>query len=619
MSYIYTTCCILAVKLLFNNERSNRMISFLKPDAEQFFRTYNITQFTVSKDENKIIFSSNLNGKFNLWTMDLPNHFPYPLTYNDQTSNFIKIDPKNRYVLTGFDHDGDENYQIYALPLEGGKPLPLITGEKHEKYYFGDLSEDGERIYYITSHNNSSFLNIRRYNLNTKEDELLLEGTDTPGYLEAVSPKEKTFAYIKQYANTYTLGYIIKGDEQICVTPSPEVVHTVSNMIYVSENVIYMITNYESDFSYLASFELNTKTFTPILKLEQEDMKEIKWHKKTNTLYIVSEKGVVDLLYAYQVNSNTLTPIESPLEIIDQISLADSGNLYILGQSATENDNIYMRSINGKWKRITDNRVLGVPEAAMVDPEIVSYPSFDGKKIESLLFRAKPEVANGYTIFWPHGGPQYAERKVFRGLFQFPLGRGYNIFAPNFRGSTGYGASFTKMVEGDWGEGPRLDCIAGIEWLFEQGISERDKLFVVGGSYGGYMTLLLAGRHPEYFRAAVDIFGPSNLFTFIDSVPAHWKPIMKRWLGDPVEDKERLTKDSPITYLEQMTKPMLVIQGANDPRVVKAESDQIVAALKEKGVDVEYLVLEDEGHGFSKKENEIKVNRLILEFLEKHQ
>ncbi|GGH73859.1 hypothetical protein GCM10007096_01520 [Pullulanibacillus pueri] len=132
------------------------------------------------------------------------------------------------------------------------------------------------------------------------------------------------------------------------------------------------------------------------------------------------------------------------------------------------------------------------------------------------------------------------------------------------------------------------------------------------------MTLLLAGRHPEYFRACVDIFGPSNLFSFIDSVPEHWKPIMERWLGDPVKDRERLEKDSPMTYLKTMTKPMLVIQGANDPRVVKAESDQIVAALKEQGTEVEYLIFEDEGHGFSKKSNEIEAYSRVLEFFEKH-
>src|SRR5699024_6858718 len=185
--------------------------------------------------------------------------------------------------------------------------------------------------------------------------------------------------------------------------------------------------------------------------------------------------------------------------------------------------------------------------------------------------------------------------------------------------STGYGAEFVKMVEGDWGHGPRLDNVEGIKWLFEEGISSPEKLFLVGGSYGGYMALLLHGRHPEYFRAVVDTFGPSNLFTFVNSVPDPWKPLMKRWVGDPQPDRQRFINDSPIAYVQAMPKPMLVIQGAKDPLVVKEESDQIVAKLKEKGRDVEYLLLEDEGHGFSKKENEINVYMRVLDFLEKHQ
>src|SRR5699024_10978154 len=153
--------------------------------------------------------------------------------------------------------------------------------------------------------------------------------------------------------------------------------------------------------------------------------------------------------------------------------------------------------------------------------------SFDGMEIKTLLFQAHPEYGNGYTIFWPHGGPQAAERKCFRSMFQAFLNRGYTIFATNFRGSSGYCSLFVRLLEQDWGYGPRLDCVAWVEWLFNNGITERDNLFLVGGSYGGYMALLLHGRHPEYFRAVVDIFGPSNLFTFVNSVPDHWKPLMK--------------------------------------------------------------------------------------------
>lgn len=595
------------------------MIQFPKPDVEQFLRSYVIRNFDVSKDESLIVFSSNLNGKFNLWAMDAEHLYPYALTYHDQANMFIKIDPEKRFILADMDQDGDENYKIYALPIEGGVPLPLFEAERKDKFFFGHLSKDGERLYYLTSKNNPNYLNIHCYNLKTKEDRLLHEGSTGPTEFGAVSPEEKSFFYLEMYANTYAVGFVKIGERSQCITPSKDVVHTVRDGFYYDENRIYFITNYESEYAYLASYDIDQDRFTPVLKIEQEDIKAIGWHKESQTIYLVTEKGVTDLLYAYSLETQQLSLLEKPVDVVESIKVMESGSLYLLGRSATKPLNIYQKGVNGEWRSLTKNVVLGVAEEEMVEPEVVRYTSFDGMEIEALLFKAKPDVANGYTVFWPHGGPQAAERKFFRPFFQLLVGRGYSVFAPNFRGSTGYGASFEKLVEGDWGEGPRLDCVAGIEWLFEQGIVDQDKLFLVGGSYGGYMSLLLSGRHPEYFRAVVDIFGVSNLFTFYDSVPDHWKPAMKRWLGDPVEDRERFIKDSPITYLDQMVKPLLVIQGANDPRVVKAESDQIVAKLRENGVEVEYLVFDDEGHGFSRKVNEIKAYRTLLEFLERHQ
>lgn len=166
----------------------------------------------------------------------------------------------------------------------------------------------------------------------------------------------------------------------------------------------------------------------------------------------------------------------------------------------------------------------------------------------------------------------------------------------------------------------RLICsdVEGIEWLLKVGKADPKKLFLMGGSFGGYLSLLLHGRHGDYFKAVVDLYGESDLISFLQSVPSSWKPLMKQRLGDPVENKERLIQDSPITYVDNMTKPMLVIQGKNDTRVVKAQSDLIVNALRERKRNVEYLVLDDEGHGFSKKDNEIFVYKHIVDFLDKN-
>ncbi len=594
------------------------MIKFPKPTVEQFFQTYVISNFTVSDDEQKLIFSSNLNGKMNVWAMDLPDQFPYLFAHQDESAHFLKFDPNNRYVLAGFDNEGDENVQIYAVPPEGGLPQPFITGEPSEKYLLTELSEDGERIYYMTSKDNPSFLNTHVRELASGKDTLLNVGEVSPTTLSAVSPNETNYVYSRQFANTYVTAHVKVGDEEYPLTPDPEKVHVTFSPVFTDDNTVYFITDYEAEYAYLAKYDLTTNKFSEVLKIKDEEIASLKWNKQTETFYIVTEKGVTDFLYTYDLQTKDLQKVTTPVDVINKIEVTKTGVIFLLGLSAKIPTNIFQLTTDN-WQQLTSNNVLGVDKAEMVEPEVISYKSFDGMEIEALLFKADPEYDNGHTIFWPHGGPQAAERKTFRSMFQCFLNRGYTIFAPNFRGSTGYGSEFVKLVEHDWGNGPRLDCVAGIDWLVDEGITDPEHLFLVGGSYGGYMALLLHGRHPEYFKAVVDIFGPSDLFTFVNSVPDHWKPIMERWLGDPERDKERFVNDSPVTYLDGMTKPMLVIQGAKDPRVVKEESDQIVAKLKEKGRDVEYLVLEDEGHGFSKKENEIKVYQLMLDFLEKHQ
>ncbi|WP_080875974.1 S9 family peptidase [Oceanobacillus timonensis] len=596
------------------------MIKFPKPEVEQFFHTYSIDHFQVRKDEKKLIFSTNLSGKRNLWALDLSkgHPYPYPFAHKDESSLFIQFDPNGTYVLTSFDSDGDENYQIYALPPAGGIPQPLITGAENEKYLFAHLSKDGKRVYYNTSENNPNFLNTRVRHLDTDKDELLVEGEGAPTTLLAVSEDEGTFVYESMFANTYNNIFIQKEDKKVYLTPDPKKVHVSYEPVFTDNNSIYFPTDFDSEYMYLAKYDIEQETFSKVLELAEESIEIVKYDKSSNSLYVVTAKGVEDKLYQYKLISGELKEIKKPFDLVDQITITESGAVYILGGSAVKPDNIYRLTDNEKWEQLTDNRVLGVSEEELVDPEMVTYSSFDGMEIESLLFRAKPENANGYTVFWPHGGPQAAERKFFRAMFQSILNRGYHIFAPNFRGSTGYGSSFVKLVEQDWGHGPRLDNVEGVKWLFDQNISDPDHLFLVGGSYGGYMALLLHGRHPAYFKAVIDIFGPSDLFTFVNSVPPHWKPIMERWLGDPERDKERFVEDSPVTYLETMTKPMLVIQGAKDPRVVKEESDQIVQKLQDKGRDVQYLVLEDEGHGFSKKENEMKVYKRMLDFMEEH-
>lgn len=591
-------------------------IEFPPPGVEQYFRTFRIGPFAVDAEERTLIYCTNMDGKMNLWAMDLERRYPYPFTTLGEACSNILPDPKGRYVIAAFDRDGDENWQVYALPPAGGDPLPLLQAEG-EKFFPIQLSEDGRYLYYCTSQGNPQFLNSYRYDLETGEQELLYTGEGATTFLVTVAREGDAFVTAEALSNTMRFVYLHTGGERLPLRRADEP-HGAGAAVIWDKDTVYFVTDEGDDIHYLARYDVPTRTVAQLVRLEGQDMIHLEAHREGNALYILAMQGVADRLYRYDLDTGRLDEIPLPYDTVEGLHVAMSGTLYVLGRSSDVPFNISRLVPGGDWERLTDNRVLGVAPESLRPAEVVRYKSFDGLEIEALLFRPLPEKANGYTVFWPHGGPQWAERKAYRSLFQVLLAAGYTVFAPNFRGSTGYGTRFTKMVERDWGHGPRLDCVAGVEWLIEQGIAERGKLFVVGGSYGGYMTLLLHGRHPEYWRACVDIFGPSNLFTFYNSVPDFWKPMMDQWLGNPERDKDKLTEDSPITYLKNMTKPMLVIQGANDPRVVKAESDQIVEALRAQGTEVEYMVIEDEGHGFSRVENEIAVYRRVLEFLARH-
>ncbi len=592
------------------------MIEFDRPDIEEFFRTYAITGFAVDESETHIALSTNLSGKYNIWGLNLPSTYPYPLSYVDQTPAYMKFDPQGRYLLAGFDRDGDENVQMYLLPVNGGalKPLRMHEGRRH---YFTALSKDGDRVYYCSDKENHTFLNGYVYHVDTGEESTLYVGEGGSTHLAWVAPDESSFIVLTAYANTYAPAFLHRGDQVTCLTPDPDTVHVVADGDYAGDAFIFT-TNYGEDRAYLAQHHLSTGEFRKLWGISDADLGGLAVHEESHTAYVIAHRGVEDRLYAFDMNSEEARPIDSPVSVIEDMKIGKSGTLYILGRSDVDPFNLYRRTPEGEWTKLTNNQVMGMARQQLVQAEVVHFPSFDGLEIEALWFAAHAETANGYTVVWPHGGPQASERRMFRPFFQYLCSRGYNVWAPNFRGSSGYGAAFMKMVEGDWGYGPRLDMVESIEWLIRQGRAHHHRLFLVGGSYGGYMTLLLHGRHADYFEACVDIFGPCNLFTFLNSVPDHWKPMMKQWLGDAEEDRERLTVDSPITYLNGMTKPMFVVQGANDPRVVKAESDQIVQALRDQGTEVDYLVFEDEGHGFMKKANEMAAYRRIVEFLDAH-
>ena len=282
-------------------------------------------------------------------------------------------------------------------------------------------------------------------------------------------------------------------------------------------------------------------------------------------------------------------------------------------------NDIYVYDIKKKkFKQITFSMIGGIPKNDFVIPHEIKYKSFDGLEISAYLYVPKGSKKDGRNpaIVWPHGGPEWQEKNLFNKFFQIMVNRGYIVIAPNFRGSTGYGKTFQNKIYKDWGGDEFKDVLGAYDYLINSGYADKSKIAVVGGSFGGFMTLTCVTKAPDLWKCAVDIFGPSNLHTFQKSIPEHWKPGVIELVGDPVKDNDLLKERSPINFVDNIKCPIFIVQGKNDPRVVQSESDQIVERLKAQNKQVEYLVLEDEGHGFSKVSNQILVWEKICSFLD---
>jgi dipeptidyl aminopeptidase/acylaminoacyl peptidase len=313
-------------------------------------------------------------------------------------------------------------------------------------------------------------------------------------------------------------------------------------------------------------------------------------------------------------------------------SLEMSGNSpveYVISfTSATQPSQIYVNTPADDDKpivKLTNERVLGIPQELFSRGEDASYTSHDGLRISSRLYFPSPKL--GFEgprplVLYVHGGPQSQERPDFT-WFSMPLIQllslnGFAVFVPNVRGSTGYGFKYMKHVDHDWGGKDRLDHIEGLKFLEKDPGIDSSRRAVVGRSYGGYMTLTLATRHPDLWQAACDMFGPYNLISFIERLPESWAAYFYLSMGHPEKDADFLKERSPSTYFHQLKAPMLIIQGKNDPRVVEQESKDIVERLNADGKHVEYLMFEDEGHDVLKFKNKVTVYNRIVDFFKEH-
>lgn len=597
---------------------------------EQFFAVRRFSSaLAFTADGSQLLFASNMSGQFNLWRVPVEGGWPDQLTsFAEETVRGLGVSPVDGRILFCADHDGDEFHQMYLLDPERGWPQK-ITDEPQVQHYVGSAAwaPDGTRFAYAANARKPTDMEVWVRDLESGETRPVFgEGMFAfPGTFSPDGTKLLALDFRNNSDTSIHLVDLETGDTRE-LTPHEDEGIFVSGPWARDGSGFYLISDAESEFHGLAFYDLASDT-TRWVEEPTMDVDDVSMSADGRVLgWIVNDQGY-DRLRLRDLETGEdlpeadlpsggrphLTGAEPPLALSP-----DGSRAAVISASPRRPPEAWVvETATGKSRPVTDSRLGGLREDDLVDAELVTYTSFDGREIPAWLYR--PNVDGKVPVVLSiHGGPEAQERPVYQPLYQYLLSRGIGVLATNIRGSTGYGKTYQRLVQRDWGGGDMQDWEHAAKWLREQDWVDGDRLGVYGGSYGGFAVLTCVTRLPDYWAAAVDIFGPSNLVTFAKAVPPTWKRFIARFVGDPETEADFLMERSPITYVDNVRAPLLVIQGATDPRVVKGESDQLVDKLESLGREVEYVVFDDEGHGFTKRTNELKAYGLAAAWLERH-
>ncbi len=613
---------------------------------------------------NLVTFISDLSGRLSLYGMDARGSVPYPLLPPHISLHNPKllgghshiVFPDLGRILVMIDHEGDERYQPRWIPIDGGFPEPAFPERfRGGRFHITAYSGKDHVVYLSRELDHGQGLEALRFHAATGDVETLTRSRwgSSP---DAFAPDHRTVLLVDEYlAGDRVLYLLEKGQPRPRILfgtplehrdPKEEVPRTgfASPLFTPDGHGILVVTALFDDAFGVGLLDLNAPgrvTPVPVTGLRHEGWGEMVHLHRFGSSYGL-EYNIDGCSWLYVAK---FVPKPTPrMEVLDVLcgegDLADgtlqsihhdleSGTYILSFSSATSPSQLLSIAPRPtpRIHRLTRERVLGVPASHLSPGEDASFTSFDGERISARLYLPAPET-DAQTpfplVYYIHGGPQSQERPDFTWfsmpLIQFLTLRGFAVFVPNARGSTGYGLRFSSLVDNDWGGGDRRDHVTAMKHLARDPRIDTARAAVMGRSYGGFMTLTLIGRHPELWSAAVDMFGVYDLLRTSERIPDSWKPYFRVAVGDTTTEEGRrfLAERSPRRFLHQLACPLLVIQGANDPRVVAQESQDLVDDLRAAGKQVEYLLFEDEGHDVLKFGNRVRCYNRIADFFGVH-
>lgn len=597
---------------------------------KDFFRNQEKVNYSLSQDGAHLAYLAPYKNRMNLHVQQIGNDTPVRITGvedRDIAGFFWASDDRILYLK---DFGGDENFHLYGVNINGENDIDLTPFDDVKVQIIDDLRDDEQHVIIGLNKRNPQIFDPYRLNINTGEMEIIAQNPgNVTGWMTDHEGKLRLAITTDGVNNSILYRDTEKDEFKTVITTDFR--ESVDPLFFTFDNKhLYASSNLKRDKNAIVKFDIATgKEIEVLYENPDVDVSGLRYSRKRKVLTHIH---YTDWKLQFKFLDKEREALQNRLE-------SEIGQQYEVVPVSTNKaeDKFLIRTYSDRsrgayffYDKNTDQltKITEVSpwlnEDDLAEMKPITYQSRDGLTINGYLTLPK-DVApeNLPVVVNPHGGPWARDAWTFNPEVQFLANRGYAVLQMNFRGSTGYGRNFWEASFNQWGLKMQDDITDGVQWLVKQGIADPKCIAIYGGSYGGYATLAGITFTPDLYACAVDYVGVSNLFTFMGTIPPYWKPFLetlKEMVGDPENpaDKERLEATSPVFHVDKIKAPLLIAQGAKDPRVVQAESDQMVEALRKRGIDVEYILKENEGHGFHNEENRFEFYTAMERFLAKY-
>lgn len=610
------------------NQKTNEIVIAKQIPLEDFFKNPEKSSYQISPDGSFYSFMAPYKNRMNIFIQKIGDSSATQLTFEEARDIAGYFWPNNEQIVFLKDEAGDENFHLFGVNIDGSNPISFTDFEGVRAQIIDDLPDQEGFVVIGLNKRNKQVFDPYRLNLKTGEISMLAENPgNIQGWMFDHDGNLRIATAIVDGVNQSILYRENEEDEfKTIITTNFKEGFNPQFFTFDNKNIIGS-SNLGRDKSAIVEFDpITAKEVRVLYTNDDYDVNGVGYSRKRKVItaaYFESWKS--ERYYFDSTSKKIFEKIQKQLAgyEIGITGVNKDENILILRTYSDKSLGAYYiyNSEDDKMEKIVDVSPW-IDENEMSNQLPVDYQSRDGLKINGYLTLPKgynmENAKNLPVVINPHGGPWARDSWGFNPEIQFLANRGYAVLQMNFRGSTGYGRKFFEASFKKWGREMQDDITDGTQWLIDKGIADSTRIAIYGGSYGGYATLMGLVKEPKMYAAGVDYVGVSNMFTFMKTIPPYWEPMLEmmyEMVGDVEKDSTMLREVSPVFHVDKIKAPLFIAQGANDPRVNVDESDQMVKAMKEKGVEVEYLVKKDEGHGFRNEENRFEFYRAMEKFL----